>query len=153
MRRLRSNSGRAYALAGVVVLLSGMLLWGMYHVWISRTATLDAAEPSNIAAIHQAERGALGGPAFVDFYSDDCSICRRIQGPIAELDQRFGSQTRFIYIDTDLPAAQSSMTKYQVRGLPTFVLLDGHGQVVSEISGWPGQQALDNVLQAMSRRE
>ncbi len=151
MRYLRPDSTRAQV--AVILLLLGSVVLSLHLAWDSWAASQGLPEPSNIAAIRRAERGALGKPAFVDFYSDDCSICRRIQGPIAELDQRFGYQTKFIYIDTDLPAAQSLMNKYKVRGLPTFVLLDEHGRKVSEISGWPGEQALEIALNATTRRE
>lgn len=59
---------------------------------------------------------------------------------------QYQGRTRFISIDTDLPPAQPLMTKHRVRGLPTFILLDERGQEVSDVAGWPGEQAMEETL-------
>ncbi len=140
----------AYVRASLVVFVLGILVWNVYRGWNSWVSAQSLPEPINLGALHTAESGALHEPALVEFYSNDCAICRRAQGPIAELDRQFDGQIRFIYIDTDLPVSQPSIDRYNARGLPTFVLLDESGRVVSHIDGWPGEQALDDVLSTLS---
>ncbi len=130
----------------VVVALVGLLLGVVYYASSSWMIGPDSVEPSNIVAVHQAERGLLHQPALVEFYSEDCWTCRQIQGPLADLDQEFASRIRFIYIDMDLATSQPSAVKYHVRGIPTFVLLDAQGQEVMNLAGWPGQKALADDL-------
>lgn len=153
MRWWNSHSWRGSLRWGWIVILLGVLAWGVQQVWDLQAAVQGPAEPSNIVAARMAESGALHEPALIEFYSDDCSICRRVQGPVAELDQRHGSQAKFVYIDTDVPSAQSLMAQYHVRGLPTFVLLDGRGKEVLNVAGWPGEQVLDTALDATARSE
>lgn len=106
-----------------------------------------AAPISNsVAAIGAAERGALGKPALVEFYSDECTACRTIMGSVAELDQRYDGRVKFIYMDTDRPETQAYLGRYDIRGMPTLALLDAHGKVTTSIAGWPGEQAVAESL-------
>lgn len=103
-----------------------------------------------IAALQAAERGELQQPALVEFYSNDCWACRQIQGPMFFLDQRYDGKARFIYFDADSPGSQPVLAKYQVRGIPTIVLLDAHGRVAANIAGWPGEQAIADALDKLA---
>jgi len=110
------------------------------------------ATPRNAALLQSAQKGALASPSFVEFYSDECASCRKIQGPLLALDERYTPRVQFIYIDIDQDFAEPFMAQYNVRGAPTFVLLDQRGQVVENIAGWSGDQAMTDALDRLTAR-
>ncbi len=138
------------ALAGTL----GMLLLAACGPVQTNSSTTVAAEQAarplspNIAALQGAEKGRLQLPAFVEFYSNDCDICRRIQGPMRTLDLNYDDKIKFIYVDIDLPESQPFVREFNVRGIPTFVLLSRQGDKPVTLSGWPGD---DQVIQALDK--
>lgn len=105
----------------------------------------------NAQAVELAARGALGRPALVEFYSDECQACRSIMGQMDELDQRFYGKIKFIYMDADRPETLDYLGRYNVRGLPTLALLDADGKVAATIAGWPGEAVVVKSLDEMLR--
>ncbi len=110
----------------------------------------NALPPSrNIAALQAAEAGALGEPALVEFYTTDCLSCRAIRAEIGALDQRYDGKVKFIYLDADLSESKPYLAKYNVRGVPTFALLDRRGRVAANLPGWRGEPAMTDALSAL----
>ena len=110
----------------------------------------DAPPPSrNIAALQAAEAGALGEPALVEFYTTDCLSCRAIRGTVGALDQRYDGKVKFIYLDADLSESKPYLARYNVRGVPTFALLDRRGRVSENMPGWHGEPAMKDTLSAL----
>ncbi len=106
----------------------------------------------NALAMQSAEAGALGEPALVEFYAADCIICNNLRVEISALDVQYTGRVKFIYLDTDLAEAQPYLAKFNVRGLPTFALLDRKGRVASSMSGWPGEQVFTTALDRLIER-
>lgn len=100
----------------------------------------------NALAMQSAQAGTLGEPALVEFYASDCITCNKIRGKISALDQHYDGRVEFIYLDIELAEAQPYLAKYNVRGLPTFALLDRRGRLMSSMSGWPGEQVFTSAL-------
>ncbi len=73
-------------------------------------------------------------------------ICASIKSTVSALEQRFQSRIKFIRINVDAAEAQASLTRYNVRGTPTIVLIDRHGQVAANVPGWSGDQAIVDAL-------
>lgn len=65
---------------------------------------------------------------------------------MSDLEQRNQGKLKVIRINVDAPDTQSFLKKYNVRGTPTIVLLNRHGQVAANVPGWPGNQAVDAVV-------
>ncbi len=106
--------------------------------------------PRNFALLQEAEAGKLAMPALVEFYSDYCMSCRIIRGEIGVLDRQYDGRVKFIYIDTELPATQPLMAKYNVRGVPAFAFIDRRGSVVSTAFGLSGEQTITHTLNLLT---
>ena len=65
---------------------------------------------------------------------------------MSDLTRRYQGKATVIHINVDDPAAQPSLTKYNVRGTPTIILLDRHGHVAANVPGFPGEQAVSHAL-------
>ena len=104
----------------------------------------------NVAAMQSAQAGTLGEPALVEFYTTDCMSCRAIRPEMGVLDQHYDGRIKFIYLDADLPESQPFMGQFNVRGVPTLALLNRGGRVVSNMPGWPGDDAMKLSLESLA---
>jgi thioredoxin-related protein len=68
---------------------------------------------------------------------------------VSALTERYQGKAKVIHINVDDPAAQPYLKKYNVRGTPTIVLLDRHGQVAANTPGWPGDQQVAQALDTL----
>lgn len=71
-------------------------------------------------------------PVLVDFYSDSCVPCKRMNPIINALEAEFEGRAKFVKVNVnfDLDLAQ----RYAVMASPTFVLIKG-GQEVARNQG------------------
>ncbi|HEX7588593.1 MAG TPA: thioredoxin domain-containing protein [Anaerolineae bacterium] len=104
----------------------------------------------NVVAMQSAQAGTLGEPALVEFYTTDCMSCRAIRAEMGVLDQRYDGKIKFIYFDADLPESQPFLGQFNVRGVPTLALLNQSGHVVSNMVGWPGDEAIRLALDGLA---
>jgi thioredoxin-related protein len=68
---------------------------------------------------------------------------------VSTLTQRYQGKVRVIHINVDDPAATPFLKKYNVRGTPTIVLIDRHGQITANVPGWPGDQEVAQALDSL----
>jgi thioredoxin-related protein len=68
---------------------------------------------------------------------------------VSALEQQYRGKVRVIRMNVDAPEVQPFLSRYNVRGTPTIVLLDRHGRVVSNVPGWPGDQAVAAALASL----
>lgn len=59
-------------------------------------------------------------PVLVDFYADWCAPCRAMAPVLAELASELKDQIKVIKIDVE--KNQAIAQKYQIQGIPTFML-------------------------------
>lgn len=86
-------------------------------------------------------------PVLVDFYADWCGPCKMMAPVITELAGELSEQIKVIKIDVD--KNQTVAQKYQVRGIPAFMLFY-QGNVLWRQSGAMSyvdfKQQIENVL-------
>ena len=71
-------------------------------------------------------------PVLLDFYADWCGPCKMMAPVLTQLKEKMGDHLRILKIDVD--KNQSLAAQYQVRGVPTLVLMQ-HQNVVWKQSG------------------
>jgi thioredoxin 1 len=71
-------------------------------------------------------------PVLLDFYADWCGPCKMMAPVLTQLKEKMGDRLRILKIDVD--KNQSLAAQYQVRGVPTLVLMQ-HQNVVWKQSG------------------
>jgi len=71
-------------------------------------------------------------PVLLDFYADWCGPCKMMDPVLTQLKEKMGDRLRILKIDVD--KNQSLAAQYQVRGVPTLVLMQ-HQNVVWKQSG------------------
>jgi len=83
-------------------------------------------------------------PVLLDFYADWCGPCKMMAPVLTQLKEKMGDRLRILKIDVD--KNQSLAAQYQVRGVPTLVLMQ-HQNVVWKQSGVMDVNTLQQTIE------
>jgi len=100
------------------------------------------------AAMRKAERESK--PVMVDFYTDWCGWCKRLDQDTYTDKEVNAFSVRFVSVKVDGDKHRDLVSRYGVRGYPTILFLNSKGDVIQTIPGYmkPGQlaTAMERVL-------
>ena len=83
-------------------------------------------------------------PTLVDFFATWCGPCKAMAPVLDQLKQDMGTKVRILKIDVDRNPEVAA--KFQVRGVPTFVLYKG-GEIKWRQSGGVGLHQLKTLVE------
>jgi thioredoxin 1 len=86
-------------------------------------------------------------PVLVDFFAEWCGPCKTMSPILKEVKDILGDKISIIKIDVD--KNQSLAAKYQVRGVPTFILYK-EGKQVWKQSGAVQKNQLVTIINSFS---
>lgn len=86
-----------------------------------------------------------GTPAIIDFWATWCPHCKRIAPVYDKVAAEYEGKLVVGKVDTDEDPAIAQ--KYDIEYLPTFVLVDGEGNVLDKVISPPNKAALDEFIQ------
>lgn len=86
-------------------------------------------------------------PVLVDFFAEWCGPCKTMSPILKEVKEELQDKISIIKIDVD--KNQSLASKYQVRGVPTFVLYKAGKQVWRQ-SGMVQKREILSVISSFS---
>ncbi|MFT6065048.1 MAG: thioredoxin 1 [Paraglaciecola sp.] len=86
-------------------------------------------------------------PVLVDFFAEWCGPCKNMGPILKEVKEELNEKIAIIKIDVD--KNQALAAKYQVRGVPTFVLYKGGKQVWRQ-SGMVQERDLLSTIKSFS---
>jgi len=86
-------------------------------------------------------------PVLVDFFAEWCGPCKTMSPILKEVKDVLGDEISIIKIDVD--KNQSLAAKYQVRGVPTFILYKA-GKEVWKQSGAVQKNDLIKIIKSFS---
>lgn len=87
-------------------------------------------------------------PVLVDFYATWCGPCIAMGPVLKDVARRLGDQAQIVKIDVDKNPAVAQ--KYQVRGVPTFMLFR-QGKALWRQSGMLSADALEHIILQYSK--
>lgn len=83
-------------------------------------------------------------PVLLDFYADWCGPCKMMAPVLTQLKEKMDDRLRILKIDVD--KNQSLAAQFQVRGVPTLVLIQ-HQNVVWKQSGVMDINTLEQTIE------
>lgn len=90
-------------------------------------------------------------PLMLDFYGDFCGPCRMFSPMYEAWAKEF--QGKILFVKVDVEKAQSLCQAYQIRGIPTVVILDKEGKLISKNCGSLEIAQIDQQLQKMKNSD
>lgn len=89
-----------------------------------------------------------GRPVVVEFMSQDCPICKKMEPVVMEMQTTCsGKNVDIRQVDISRPENKHYVQKYRLVGVPTFVMIDEKGRETARLVG---EQPLSTLLQATS---
>lgn len=85
---------------------------------------------------------------FVELGSVNCIPCRAMQPVMQSIERKYGSQIYVVIYDVRAPAQQHYAREYNIRSIPTQVLLDPLGIEILRHEGFFPEEEIDRFLQA-----
>jgi thioredoxin 1 len=87
-------------------------------------------------------------PVLVDFSAEWCGPCKMMAPVIKELSSEVGNSAKVIKVDVD--RNPKAAAKYEIRGVPTFILFK-QGKVLWRHSGAVPKEMLKNAIMSNSQ--
>lgn len=88
-------------------------------------------------------------PVLVDFHATWCGPCKVMNPVVQETAEHFGDRLTVIKVDVD--KNQAAAMKYQVRGVPTFVLFYKGQELWRKSGAMPAQSFQQAIGQAIEQ--
>jgi thioredoxin-related protein len=99
-----------------------------------------------------AEAKSTGKPVLVDFYTEWCTWCKKLDKDTYTNKDVEALSGQFVCAKIDADKNRALVVKYMVRGYPTVIFLNPDGQMTKTVSGYLGPDEFSGVMKfALSR--
>ncbi len=85
---------------------------------------------------------SAGTPTVIEFYSNQCSICLISKPKVDQLEKDLKGQASLLRLSVKDEVGRTQALRWGVRGVPTFFVLDGAGEIVYAQAGAPDVAAI-----------
>jgi len=89
-----------------------------------------------------------GSPTVIEFYSNSCSICLVSKPKVDALERDLEGQAEVLRLNVKEDVGRALAGRWGIRGVPTFVVLDGAGEVAYAGAGAPDVEAIKAAVTA-----
>ena len=142
-----SNKLRNLLIAGVAIVLSALVAWG-----VKSPASSTSMDAMAKASVPYEQALSNGKPSLVEFYANWCSACKAMAPELVGLKNSYGKDVNFVMLNVDNDKWLPEVTHYKIDGIPHFLYLDQQGEVKAEAIGKQPSKVVSENLQALINR-
>jgi thiol:disulfide interchange protein len=115
---------------------------------VSSTAHADIKWENDYAAA-AAKSKESGKPIFIDFYTDWCGWCKKLEKDVYPNAKVEALADKFVMVKLDAERGGKDQAKaFQVKGFPTLVYVSAQGK---ELANNPGYKEADDLVKDMQK--
>jgi cytochrome c-type biogenesis protein len=152
IRALSRQLPRLEKIAGVLLVGVGIFLMldAVNVPTPQKTAPLAYSTSPSSAVINPPLGTPSQKPRMVEFYKEDCSVCRQMMPTMNAFKRQCGAKgIEILQIDLSKPANAHFAADYKIRGVPTFVFMDTDGHEAARLIGYQPPHSLEQALAAL----
>ncbi len=90
-----------------------------------------------------------GRPTVIELYSNSCSICLISKPAVDRMARNLAGEAEVLRLNVKEGVGLALARRWGVRGVPTFVVLDGDGEVVYAQAGAPQVETIEAAVRAL----
>ncbi len=132
------------AFLGLVIVIVGF--WAITSNRFASTKPDPGAEIADVGPQTLAQMLSLGKPGVLEFYTANCSYCKKIAPELAKLDKQYGDRLFVVKVNAERYPAEAE--KYKIQGVPTLIYFDAAGAQKAAI---PGYVTYDEIVKTLKR--
>jgi len=126
----------------------------------AKEGSASAATGGEVAWVHNLEDGLKqaaeqGKPVMVDFYTDWCGWCKKLDEDTYSDARVQEKARRFVAVKVDADKDEVNRGKYGVEGFPTILFLSPNGKEIHRVPGFAPPEAflkeMDRALQRAAK--
>lgn len=87
---------------------------------------------------------ASSSPIIIDFYADWCGPCKAMASTLEQISEKLGDKINIIKVDIEDSPDISS--EFEIRSIPTLILVNSDKEIVEQITGFMGSDVLLNKI-------
>jgi thioredoxin 1 len=87
---------------------------------------------------------ASSSPIIIDFYADWCGPCKAMASTLEQISEKLGDNINIIKVDIEDSPDISS--EFEIRSIPTLILVNSDKEIVEQITGFMGSDVLLNKI-------
>ena len=87
-----------------------------------------------------------GKPIFIDFWSNSCGPCVRMEEEVYPNEEVIQKSKEFINIKVDVYQDTEIATDYEIRSIPTLIFLNSEGDIIRREKGYKSSTDLTNMM-------
>ena len=92
-------------------------------------------------------------PVMVDFYTDWCGWCKKLDKE-TYANRKVSSLAReFISVKVNGDRTRHAVKKYNIRGYPTVLFLDSNGNIVQRVWGYLGPDDFAKIMEGVLKKQ
>lgn len=84
-------------------------------------------------------------PVLLDFYSDTCVPCKKLNGPLADIEEDY--EGRILVYKVNVNYEESLASRYEIASVPTLVFIKDGKELVRR-TGAAGYDEIENLITA-----
>lgn len=140
---VKPSGGRRFQAMAIAMLLVFVGFWYFWDARLSRTEG-QGSQIMDISPDALTEMLGEGKPVVLEFYTNNCPWCAKIEPELALVSEAYGKQVTVAKMNAEKYYVEAQ--QYRISGVPSLVLFDTNGSAVAIAAGYRDFDKIVEIL-------